>query len=64
MAKSVTADLFRAYVRFADDQPELIWDGLTWSKAHWRYHWIKRQFHMGAYRNVKAYGFQSMAFDR
>lgn len=55
---------FRAYIRFADGQPELTWENLTFSKAHWRFHWIKRQFFAGVYRNVKAYGFQSMAFDR
>jgi len=52
-------ETFRAYVRFADDQPAQSWDGLTWSKAHWRYHWIKRQFYAGRYRNVKTFGFQS-----
>jgi hypothetical protein len=51
--------LFRAYVKFADGKPDEKWEGLTYSKAHWRYHWIKRQFFAGIYRNVKSYGFQS-----
>ena len=50
---------FRAYVQFADGKEPIVWGGLSWTKAHWRYHWIKRQFHAGQYRNVKAYGFQS-----
>lgn len=56
--------LFRAYVRFADDQPEQQWDGLSWHKAHWRFHWVKRQFFAGNFRNVKDYGFQAESFNR
>ena len=64
MRNPAPSERFRAFVRFADDQPEQIWEGLTWTQAHWRYHWIKRQFHAGLFRNVKAYGFQSSQFTR
>jgi hypothetical protein len=55
---------FRAFIRFADNQPAQSCDGLSFTKAHWRYHWIKREFHAGRFRNVKTYGFQSEQFQR
>lgn len=58
------ANQYRAYIRFADGQPDITWPGLSFTKAHWRYHWIKRQFFAGHYRNVKTYGFQSESFNR
>jgi hypothetical protein len=54
----MTKDLFRVYVTFADSQPEQAWQGLTHTKARWRYFWIQRQFFAGIFRNVKAYGYE------
>ena len=54
----MTKDLFRVYVTFADSQPEQAWQGLTYTKARWRYFWIQRQFFAGIFRNVKAYGYE------
>jgi hypothetical protein len=54
----MTNDLFRVYVTFADGQPEKQWQGLTYTKARWRYFWIQRQFFAGIFRNVKAYGYK------
>jgi hypothetical protein len=64
MIDQAPIDSFTAYIRFADGQPEQKWPGLPWTKAHWRYHWIKRQFFAGNFRNVKAYGFQSDKYHR
>lgn len=64
MAQDQSCDTFRAYVFFADGQPAQRWEGLSFAKAHWRYHWIKRQFFAGRFRNVKTYGFQSEKFNR
>lgn len=64
MTNPAPSESFRAYVHFADDKPAQIWGGLTRTKAHWRYHWIKRQFYAGQFRNVKTYGFQSESFNR
>jgi len=54
----MTNDLFRVYVTFADRQPEQAWQGLTYTKARWRYFWVQRQFYAGIFRNVKAYGYE------
>jgi hypothetical protein len=58
MTNPVTSDLFRAYVTFANGEPEQSWAGLTYTKARWRYFWIQRQFFAGIFRNVKAYGYE------
>jgi hypothetical protein len=58
MAKQTTSETFRAYIIFADSQPEQSWHGLTYGKARWRYFWIQRQFFAGIFRNVKAYGYE------
>lgn len=54
----MTSDLFRVYITFADGQPEQSWDGLTYTKARWRYFWIQRQFWAGIFRNVKTFGYE------
>lgn len=41
MTNQVTSDTFRAYINL-DNGDTLSWGGLTYSKAMWRYHWIKR----------------------
>ena len=34
-------ETFRAYINL-DNGETLAWNGLSYSQAHWRYHWIKR----------------------
>jgi len=58
MTNPATSDTFRAYITFADGQPEQSWDGLTYTKARWRYFWIQRQFWAGIFRNVKSFGYE------
>ena len=58
MTKQITSDTFRVYVTFADKQAQQHWEGLTYSKARWRYFWVQRQFFAGLFRNVKAYGYE------
>ena len=41
MANQITSDTFRAYINL-DNGETLAWEGLTYGKAKWRYHWIKR----------------------
>ena len=41
MAKQIISDLFRVYIDLNNGET-LSWEGLTYSKAMWRYHWIKR----------------------
>lgn len=60
---TITNDLFKAYIEFANGA-RIEWRGLSFTKAHWRYHWVKRQFYAGKYRDVKTYGFQSESFNR
>jgi hypothetical protein len=38
---AMTNNLFRAYINL-DNGETLAWEGLTYTKARWRYHWIKR----------------------
>lgn len=33
---------YRAYIQL-DDGQEMQWTGLSYTKARWRYHWIKRE---------------------
>ena len=63
MSNIASIELFRAYIRFADGQPEQSWEGLTYNKARWRYHWIKREYYAGRFRQVKEYGYQSNKFN-
>ena len=54
----VTNDLFRAYINL-DNGETLSWDGLTYSKACWRYHWIKRNIVRDLTEpRWKAYGYE------
>jgi hypothetical protein len=41
MNKQITSDMFCAYINL-DNGERLAWEGLTYTKARWRYHWIQR----------------------
>jgi hypothetical protein len=41
MAEKITDWTFRAFINL-DNGETLTWEGLTYRKALWRYHWLKR----------------------
>jgi hypothetical protein len=41
MTKQITSETFRAFIDL-DNGETLSWNGLTYSQAVYRYHWLKR----------------------
>jgi hypothetical protein len=54
---------YRAFVRYRNGKPDIIWPGLTRGQAKWRYHWIKRNW-WTLFGDSREFGWQAESFNR
>lgn len=65
IAKGIEAmeKTYRAFVRYQNGKPDIVWPGLRKTQAQWRYNWIKRNWH-SLFNDSRAFGWQSEEFNR
>lgn len=59
----MTEKTYRAFVRYHNGKPDVVWAGLRKGQAQWRYNWIRRNWWQ-LFSDSRAFGWQSESFDR